>query len=74
MKNFRIEPAPASALVQIAWEGGGELPDDLKGSFMTPADAKRAIEVWKAKNPDRDPEVIVQREQEEKELRDSKRK
>lgn len=74
MKNLRIEPVPASALVQIAWEGGGELPEDLKGAYMTPADAKRAIEVWKASHPDRNPEVIVQREQEEKELRDSKRK
>jgi hypothetical protein len=67
MKNFRIDPVPSSSLVSIAFEGGGEVPDVLKGHYTTPAAAKIAIEVWKAAHPERDEvEVTVAREEEEK--------
>lgn len=70
MKNLVIEPMPSSALVQIKYEGGGEVPDALKGAYMTPRDAKMAIEVWLAANPERDLEVIDKREQEEREAQE----
>lgn len=70
MKNLVIEPVPASALVRVAYEGGGEVPDELKGWYMTPRDAKEAIEVWRAKNPERELDVVVKREEEEKEAQE----
>lgn len=30
-RSLRIEQVPASTLVRIAWNGGGELPEELKG-------------------------------------------
>lgn len=67
-KTFRIEPVPASGLVRIAYEGGGEVPDELKGGWTTAANAKMAIAAWQAKNPDRTQEAprVVTEEQEEK--------
>ena len=64
-RSLRIEQVPASTLVRIAWNGGGELPEELKGHFTTPAEAKKAILNWEAKakrgvevevrRPDNDP-------------------
>jgi len=70
MKNLRIEGDPGSALVRIVFEGGGELPASLSGKFTSPADAKRAIEVWKASKDGRPVEVKVKNEEDEKLLRE----
>jgi hypothetical protein len=46
-RSLRIEKVPASTLVRIAWNGGGEVPQSLQGSFTSHAAARQAIEVWK---------------------------
>jgi hypothetical protein len=56
-RTLRIEPVPATALVRVAWNGGGELPQALKGYYTSVKDAQRAIDVWST-NQSR-PEVIV---------------
>lgn len=56
-KALRIESVPASTLVRIAWTGGGEVPDELKGSYTSRTNAKLAIAAWQASNPDREVEV-----------------
>lgn len=66
MKSLKIEPYPNSGLVKVAYEGGGEVPDQLKGAFTSPAAAKAAIEVWKANENKAEVEVKVTREEEEK--------
>lgn len=53
MKNFRFDQVPNSSLIKIAFEGGGEVPDELKGYWTNMAVAKQAIEVWKSNNPER---------------------
>lgn len=62
-KALRIEPVPASTLVRIAWTGGGEVPDELKGAYTSRANAQLAIAAWKASNPDREVEVEKAHEQ-----------
>lgn len=47
-RALKIEKFPASTLVRIAWEGGGELPDRLKSLYTTPRDAQMAIDAWMA--------------------------
>lgn len=49
-RSLRIEQVPATTLVRIAWNGGGELPEELKGHYTTPAEAKKAIQNWEAKS------------------------
>lgn len=64
-KNIRIEQVPSSALVRCAYEGGGELPAELQGTFTSPRDAKLAIDVYMAKQ-NRDVEVKVDAIEQEK--------
>lgn len=49
-RSLRIEKVPASTLVCIKWNGGGEIPAELSGHYTSHDAAKLAIEVWKAKN------------------------
>lgn len=56
-KSLRIEPVPASTLVRIAWTGGGEVPDELKGAYTSRTHADLAIKAWQAANPERDVQV-----------------
>lgn len=51
-RTIRIEPAPGTACVQFAWNGGGELPDALKGMYTSPAAAKRALTDYNARAKD----------------------
>lgn len=57
-KQLRIEKVEATTLVKIAYTGGGEVPDALKGAYTNRAEAELAIKRWKAANPDK--EVVVQ--------------
>ena len=57
-KQLRIEKVEASTLVKIAYTGGGEVPDALKGSYTNRTEAELAIARWLAANPDK--EVVVQ--------------
>lgn len=60
-KNFRIEPVEASTMVRIAYVGGGEVPDALKGMFTNATIAKQHLAAWAAANPEREvgePEVV----------------
>lgn len=58
-RSLRIERDEVhGVLFHIAWNGGGEVPDELKGHYTTPATAQAAIDVWLAKNPAR--EVMVE--------------
>lgn len=58
-KELRVEKVESSTLVRIAWAGGGEVPDALKGSFTSRTEAERAIERWKSANPSKE-DVVVQ--------------
>ena len=49
-RSLRIEKVPASTLLCIKWNGGGEVPAELSGYFTSQSAAKLAIEVWKQKN------------------------
>lgn len=65
-RTLRIEPVPATALVRIAWNGGGEVPAAISGYYTSTKDAQRAIDIWST-NQGR-PEVVVV----EKDSRDDK--
>lgn len=56
-KALVVVPVPASALVEIKYEGGGEVPDQLKGYFTSVMTAQARIREWLARNPHRDPDV-----------------
>ena len=56
--QLRIEKIEASTLVKIAYTGGGEVPDALKGAYTNRTEAELAISRWLAANPDK--EVVVQ--------------
>lgn len=71
-RSLRIEKVPASTLVKIAWNGGGEVPAELSGTYTSYHSANMAIEVWKSNNkreeveidspdPDEDKERIKRR-------------
>ena len=47
-RNLTVVKVPYSTLYAVAWEGGGELPDKLKGQYTTHAEAKIAIQAWMA--------------------------
>lgn len=57
-KQLRVEKVEASTLVRIAWTGGGEVPDALKGSYTSRAEAELAISRWLSANPDKDVAVL----------------
>lgn len=65
-KALRIEPIPQSAMVRIVWEGGGEVPASLSGSYTSPLVAKQAIATWEAVHRDEPVVVVVKREEDEK--------
>ena len=71
-RSLRIEQAPASSLVRIVWNGGGEVPAALQGTYTTPTAAKQAIAVWEAQNK-RSVEVVVKRPDEDQEMVSAKR-
>lgn len=45
-RSLRIENCPGTALLQIAWNGGGELPAALHGLYTSSTEAQRAIDMW----------------------------
>lgn len=49
-RTLRIEKVPASTLVCIKWNGGGEVPKELSGHYTSKEAAQVAINVWKAAN------------------------
>lgn len=55
-KALRIETAPNSALLQIVWEGGGQIPSELEGMFTSTVEANRAIALWESTH--REVEVV----------------
>ena len=57
-KQLRIEKIDASTLVRIAYTGGGEVPDSLKGAYTNRVEAELAIKRWLAANPGK--EVAIQ--------------
>lgn len=59
-KTLEIEGVPNSALVRIKWQGGGELPAELRGNFTSASYAKARIAEWLARNPHRDPDAEPQ--------------
>lgn len=64
-KQLVIEKVEASTLVRIVWTGGGEVPDALKGSYTTRAEAQRAIVRWQAANPEKAEVQVVEKKEEE---------
>lgn len=57
-KILRIEPIEATTMVRIAYTGGGEVPDALKGAFTNATIAKQFIDSWLAANPERAQEQV----------------
>lgn len=57
-KQLRIEKIEATTLVRIAFTGGGEVPDSLKGAYTNRTEAEVAIKRWLSANPGK--EVAVQ--------------
>ena len=55
-RSLRIEKVPATTLVCIKWNGGGEVPAVLSGTYTSVSLAQKAIDIWKATN-DRDVEI-----------------
>lgn len=49
-RSLRIEKVPSTTLVCVKWNGGGEVPAALSGTYTSPAAAKQAIAVWQAVN------------------------
>lgn len=49
-RSLRIEKVPASTLVCIKWNGGGEVPAALSGNYTSRTAAQRDIELWKLMN------------------------
>lgn len=64
-KRFVIEPVLATSLVRVRFEGGGEVPASLSGSYTTPAAAQQAIDVYLA-DKGRQAETVDQRLEEER--------
>lgn len=67
-KSLVIEPIPGTTMVQIKFEGGGELPEALKGAWTNRSLAHKAIDVWRSDKKDRNVEVKDQRVEDEKVL------
>lgn len=53
-KSIRIEAVPSSTLVKFAWNGGGELPAELSGTYTNTAAAMQAFRAWIANQKDRE--------------------
>lgn len=45
-RNLKVVPVPSSTLVRVVWEGGGEVPDALKGQYTSSYAANMAILAW----------------------------
>ncbi len=73
-KALIIEPVPQSTLVKIRWRGGGEVPAVLDGTYTSAILAKRAVNTWLAQEDQqgRQVEVLVAREEEEREKQSRK--
>lgn len=56
-KNLAIRAVPASTMVELYWEGGGELPDSLKGSYTNTKAAQTAIAQFMG-SPDREEQLV----------------
>lgn len=48
-RSLRIEKVPATPLVRVVWNGGGEVPAELSGCYTSHAAAKQAIAEYSAK-------------------------
>lgn len=57
-KKLRIEPVEGTTMVRIAYEGGGEVPDALKGSFTNATIAKQFIASHLAAHPEKAQEDV----------------
>lgn len=57
-KSLRIEAVPNSTLVRFAWNGGGELPAALSGTYTNRKTAEQAMNEWLATQTDR--EVVLE--------------
>lgn len=64
-RQLIILPLPASTMVRIAWDGGGELPDALKGSYTNHSEARSAIMSWMASSGRVEEEVALMKKDHE---------
>lgn len=62
-KSLRIEPVPNSTMVRFAWNGGGQLPEALSGSYTNRKTAEQALKQWLATQDDREVELDEQKEE-----------
>ena len=58
-KALKIVRVHGNPHYEIRWEGGGEVPADLQGTFTSMTDAKRFIAVWQSARKDEPVQVNV---------------
>lgn len=73
-RSLRIEKVPATTMVCIKWNGGGEVPDQLKGSYTSVALARQAINVWKLQGGREDVEEETPSFDEDKERQEARKR
>lgn len=74
-RSLRIERVPATTLVCIKWNGGGEVPALLSGNYTSHAAAKQAIVSWQATQPaEREVEVESPSEDVDKERAEARKR
>lgn len=73
-RSLRIEKVPATTMVCIKWNGGGEVPAALSGSFTSVALARQAINVWKLQGGREDVEEESPSFDEDKERQEARKR
>lgn len=58
-RSLRIEKVPSSTLLCIKWNGGGEIPGVLSGTYTSYHAANQAIKAWLAEQSEREVEVVA---------------
>jgi hypothetical protein len=47
VKNLKVYKKPNTMLYNVMYEGGGELPKELQGSWNSVSAAEKAVEIYK---------------------------
>lgn len=50
IRSLRIEKVPSTTLYCIKWNGGGEIPKELSGTYTSMHLAREAMDIWKKQN------------------------
>lgn len=64
-RELIIVATPASTLLHVEWDGGGEVPDMLKGQFTSPMEAQNAIARYLDSKDRAQQEVVLMKKDDE---------